>query len=187
MALLEVLKYPDPRLKKKSSPVEEVNEEIRKLISDMVETMGFENGIGLAATQVGVAKRVIVLDVPGERPEAGPEERRGDVKEEKGYRRGDNLIALINPVMVEASGEIRFEEGCLSVPGVTEEVKRASNVVVKGLDREGEEVEIKADGLLAVALQHEIDHIDGMLFIDRLSRLKRDIVKRKLRKAVGAL
>jgi peptide deformylase len=172
MALLEVLKYPDPRLKKKSSPVEEVNEEIRKLISDMVETMGFENGIGLAATQVGVAKRVIVLDVPGERPEAGPEERRGDVKEEKGYRRGDNLIALINPVMVEASGEIRFEEGCLSVPGVTEEVKRASNVVV---------------GLLAVALQHEIDHIDGMLFIDRLSRLKRDIVKRKLRKAVGAL
>jgi peptide deformylase len=183
MALLEVLKYPDPRLKTRASPVEGVNGEIMKLISDMVETMGFENGIGLAATQVGVAKRVIVLDVPDERPG----EQRGDVKEEIGYRRSGNLIALINPVMVEASGDTRFEEGCLSVPGVTAEVKRASNVVVKGLDREGREVEIKADGLFAVALQHEIDHIDGMLFIDRLSRLKRDIIKRKLKKAVGAL
>jgi peptide deformylase len=148
--------------------------------------MYFEKGIGLAATQVGVGRRVIVLDVPDQGSDEGPDEG-PEEKEEKGSRGNGNLIALVNPVMVEATGDVRFEEGCLSVPGVTAEVKRASNVVVKGLDREGVEVEIRAEGLLAVALQHEIDHIDGVLFIDRLTSLKRDIIRRKLKKAVGAL
>jgi peptide deformylase len=132
---------------------------------------------------VGVAKRVVVLDVP----ESVDNEGRDDIKEGGEHGRGENLIALVNPVVVEASGEIKFEEGCLSVPGMTAEVKRASRVVVKGLDGAGAEVTIRAEGLLAVAFQHEIDHIDGLLFIDRLSRIKKDIIKRKLKKAVGAL
>jgi peptide deformylase len=187
MALLEVLKYPDPRLAKRADEVigvdGGVDGEIKKLVSDMVDTMYFEKGVGLAATQVGSDKRVIVLDVP----EARRQERHGDITEDKGHKKGGNLIVLVNPVLVEASGELKYEEGCLSVPGVTSEVKRASSLVVRGLDLEGIELEIRAEGLLAVAIQHEMDHIDGKLFIDRLSRIKRDIIKRKLKKSVGAL
>ncbi|MBI5903037.1 MAG: peptide deformylase [Deltaproteobacteria bacterium] len=171
MALLNILKYPDPFLKTKAAPVQSIDLEVNKLISDMVETMALARGIGLAATQVGVGKRVVVLDVPGD----NDEERR---------ERGKNLIVLVNPEIVGSSGSITYDEGCLSVPGVTAEVERFSNVTVKALDREGALFEIKAEGLFAIAMQHEIDHLDGILFIDRLSRLKRELIKRKYKKAM---
>lgn len=171
MALLNILKYPDPFLKTKAAPVQSIDLEVKKLISDMVETMAMARGIGLAATQVGVGKRVIVLDVPGD----NDEERR---------ERGKNLVVLVNPEIVGSSGSITYDEGCLSVPGVTAEVERFSNVTVKALDREGALFEIKAEGLFAIAMQHEIDHLDGILFIDRLSRLKRELIKRKYKKAM---
>lgn len=170
MSLLNILKFPDPFLTTVAKPVEEVDEEVRTLIEDMAETMYQARGIGLAAVQVGVDRRVIVLDVP---------------TDEEGEReRGENLLALINPVVVSSEGSRKFEEGCLSVPGVTADVVRADHVVVEALDRDGNHVEISAEGLMATALQHEIDHLDGTLFIDRLSRLKRDYIKRKLRKAM---
>lgn len=181
--MLEVLKYPDPRLAKRAEEVEGEKDGLKKLVRDMVDTMYFMKGIGLAANQIGSDKRVIVLDVP----DARREEQRGETVEERGGEKGGNLIALVNPVLVEASGEIKHEEGCLSVPGVTSEVVRATRVVVRGQDTDGAEVEIRAEGLLAVALQHEIDHVDGKLFIDRLSRIKRDIIKRKLKKTVDVL
>ncbi|MBI5827042.1 MAG: peptide deformylase [Deltaproteobacteria bacterium] len=172
MALLNILKYPDPFLKTKAAPVQSIDLEVKKLISDMVETMAMARGIGLAATQVGVGKRVVVLNVPvGE----NDEERR---------ERGKNLVVLVNPEIVGSSGSITYDEGCLSVPGVTAEVERFSNVTVKALDRDGAPFEIKAEGLFAIALQHEIDHLDGILFIDRLSRLKRELIKRKYKKAM---
>ncbi len=171
MALLGILKYPDPFLKTMAKPVESVDAGVRALIGDMTETMYAARGIGLAATQVGVDKRVVVLDVPGD------EERR---------ERGKNLIALVNPEIIEASGSIKYEEGCLSVPGINADVERAARVRVRALNGEGAAIDIEAEGLFAIAIQHEIDHIDGILFIDRLSRLKRDIIKRKLKKALEA-
>lgn len=171
MSLLEILKYPDPFLSKRAEPVEEVTEEIQRLIDDMTDTMYHARGIGLAAVQVGVGKRVIVIDIP-----SGDDEER--VK-------GKNLLALINPEIRSSEGSTKFEEGCLSVPGVTADVIRADKVTVTALDRKGDPVKIDAEGLLAIALQHEIDHLDGTLFIDRLSRLKRDLIKRKLKKALS--
>lgn len=170
--VLEILKYPDPFLKTRAKPVEAVDDGTRKLIDDMVETMYKAKGIGLASVQVGADRRVIVLDVPGE----GEQER---VK-------GKNLIALVNPEIVSSGGVTVFDEGCLSVPGITADVERASSLKVRALDRAGDPVEIETDGLFAIALQHEIDHIDGILFIDRLSRLKREMIKRRIRKALEA-
>ena len=164
MALLEILKYPDPRLKEVSTPVEKVDGEIKKLVSDMLETMYDAPGIGLAAPQVNVLKRVIVLDV-------------GRLSEE-----GRHPLAFINPEIVSTEGETVFDEGCLSVPEYTAEVKRAEMIVVRGLNEKGEEVEVEAGGLLAIAIQHEIDHLDGILFVDRLGRIKRDIFRRKYAK-----
>lgn len=172
MAILEILKYPDPFLKTKASEVKSVDPSVKTLIADMIETMYHAKGIGLAAVQVGVGKRIIVLDVPDE----NVEER----------QKGKNLVALVNPRIIKTGGETKYEEGCLSVPGITADVVRASEVTVNALDREGRPVEIEASGLFAIALQHEIDHLDGVLFIDRLSRLKREIVKRKLKKAFEA-
>ena len=172
IALLEILKYPDPFLKTKAAPVETVDKSVKTLIAGMIETMYHARGIGLAAVQVGVDKRVIVLDVPDE----NVEER----------QKGKNLVALVNPEITRAEGETKYEEGCLSVPGITADVVRASEVTVKALDREGRPFTIDATGLFAIALQHEIDHLDGVLFIDRLSRLKKEIVKRKLKKAFEA-
>lgn len=166
MAVLEILKYPDPLLKKKALPVGTIDEGVEGLINNMVETMYAAKGIGLAANQVGVDKRIIVLDVP----------------EENGS--GKNLIVLINPEIVVSEGKTTYEEGCLSLPGFTAEVKRFLKVRVRGLDRWGKDVEIDGEGLLAIALQHEIDHLEGILFIDRLSRLKRDIIKRKIAKTL---
>ena len=166
MSIREILKYPDPFLKTKVGPVEEVDDDLRALIDDMFETMYAGKGIGLAATQVGVDKRVLVLDLPG------------DVEEGiEPYR-----FSLINPKITLAEGEFKFEEGCLSVPGVNAYVKRAFHIKLTALDYDGNPVEIDAEDILSVVLQHEIDHLDGILFIDRLSRLKRDIVKRRYRK-----
>lgn len=163
MAILEVLKYPDPRLSTSAQPVENINGDVVRLVDDMLETMYAAPGVGLAANQVGVLQRVIILDVDHENPQK-------------------NVYKLINPVITRSEGEILWEEGCLSVVDFTAEVRRAAQVEVVALDPDEKEVKIEADGLLAVALQHEIDHLDGKLFIDRISRLKRDLYTRKRRK-----
>lgn len=165
MAILNILKYPDPRLKEVSRPVEAIDDDILRLIEDMVETMYAAPGIGLAAPQVAVPKRVVVLDIDHEHP-------------------GKNLLKLINPEIRVAEGKAEWEEGCLSVIDFTAEVRRAANVEVVALDEKGQETIIEGDGLLAVALQHEIDHLDGKLFIDRISRLKRDLYTRRLKKTL---
>lgn len=169
MALLEILTYPDPRLAKKSTPVEAVDDTVRQLIDDMLETMYAADGVGLAAPQVGITKRLIVIDVDQKNDEEGkPLER--------------NPRAIVNPTITAKEGKIVWEEGCLSVPEYNDEVERAAKVVCEGLDRDGKPLRIEAEGLLAVCLQHEIDHLDGVLFVDRLSRLKQSMVKKKLQK-----
>ncbi len=164
MAILNILKYPDPVLKKKAEPVPEVTGDIHRLIDDMAETMYAAPGIGLAAPQIGRSVRVIVIDINSK------EEGKG------------GLISLINPDIIEHSGDIAWEEGCLSVPDYSADVRRFERVVVKGLDRNGREKIVVGEGLLSIALQHEIDHINGILFIDRLGPIRRDLIKRKLRK-----
>lgn len=164
MSILNIIKYPDPILKKKSEPVREITQEIQRLIDEMAETMYAAPGVGLAAPQVGRCLRVIVIDVNSK------EEQKRD------------LISLINPEIIERSGDIAWEEGCLSIPDYSADVKRAERVVVSGLDRDGKKRVIVGEELLSIVLQHEIDHLDGMLFIDRLGPIKRDLVKRRLRK-----
>jgi peptide deformylase len=168
MARLPILTAPDPRLKAKAKPVERVDEGVRQLMDDMLETMYVAPGIGLAAPQVGVSKRVIVLDLAKEGEPAAP-------------------LKLANPEIVWVSDEdVVFEEGCLSVPEHYAEVARPAAVRIRYLDYENEEREIEASGLLATCLQHEIDHLDGILFIDHLTALKRNIILRKLLKAKKA-
>jgi peptide deformylase len=152
-------------LKKTSVDIANIDGQVHQLAEDMVETMYAAPGVGLAAPQVGVAERLIVLDVDSENP-------------------GKNLLKLINPVIAERAGEIVWEEGCLSVVDYTAEVKRSAKVLVRAWTPDQKEIAIEAEDLLAVALQHEIDHLDGKLFIDRLSSLKRDLYKRKLKKAL---
>jgi peptide deformylase len=166
MAILHICTYPEEILRQRAEPITEIDEEVVELVDHMAETMYSAPGIGLAATQVGVAKQVLVVDIAPRRPES-------------------ELIVLINPEIVAAEGEVIFEEGCLSVPDYQAEVKRHEKITVRGLNLKGEEVEIEAEGLLAVVLQHEIDHLNGMLFIDRLSKLKRDLYKRKVRKQLA--
>ncbi len=166
MTILHICTYPEEILRQRAEPITEIDEEVVKLVDHMTETMYSAPGIGLAATQVGVAKQVLVVDIAPRRPES-------------------ELIVLINPEIVAAEGEVIFEEGCLSVPDYQAEVKRHDKITVRGLNLKGEEVEIEAEGLLAVVLQHEIDHLNGMLFIDRLSKLKRDLYKRKVRKQLA--
>lgn len=161
MAILDILCYPDPRLRNAAQPVERVDDDIRRLVDDMFETMYSAPGIGLAAIQVNVARRIIVVDVSEER---------------------DRPLCLINPEIVEATGEETMEEGCLSVPGYYDKVSRAERIRVRALDRDGRPLEMEADGLLAVCIQHEIDHLDGKLFVDYLSSLKRQRVRKKLEK-----
>lgn len=162
MALLSILKYPDPRLHKVAEPVREVNREIRKLVDDMAETMYAAPGIGLAATQVDVHQQVIVMDIS---------ETKNDLR------------VLINPEILEAAGEVECEEGCLSVPGVYEKVTRAEQIRVKALNRDGISFEFTASGLLAVCVQHEMDHLKGRVFVEYLSLLKQGRIVKKLRKA----
>ncbi len=162
MALLHILEFPDPRLRTVAKPVAEVDDGVRRLIDNMFETMYAAPGIGLAATQVDVHKRILVLDVSEDK--SAP-------------------LCLINPVIVDKSGSITADEGCLSVPEVYEPVERAELIRVRALDREGRPFELETSGLQAVCIQHELDHLDGKLFVDYLSVLKRQWLKKKFAKA----
>ena len=178
-----ILIAPDPLLKRVSEPVLEVTDEIRRLMDDMLETMYAAPGIGLAAIQIGVAKRVIVIDIG--KPKAGADEasQAGEGKEKKIEKEPDPQY-FVNPEIVWASDDlVMCEEGCLSVPDLYEEVERPAQVRVKFLDYHGKPQEIDCEGMLAVCIQHEMDHLEGVLFIDHLSRLKRDMMLKKLAKA----
>lgn len=167
MAIREIRLYPDLVLRKRAIPVEEVDEEIRRLIDDMAETMYAAPGVGLAAPQIGVLFRVIVVDPASK-------------------QHGSQLVSVVNPEIVWWDGSIIQEEGCLSIPDMTVEMERKERIQLTGLDRDGEEVDLQAEGLLAVSLQHEIEHLEGRLIVDSISRLKRDIYRRKMRKALSA-
>ncbi|MFH1601258.1 MAG: peptide deformylase [Pseudomonadota bacterium] len=161
MAKLPILEFPDPRLRTVAKPVELVDDALRSLVDDMFETMYAAPGIGLAATQVDVHQRLLVLDVSEDQ---------------------SRPMVFINPEILSAEGHQVYQEGCLSVPGIYADVKRANSVRVKALDRDGKEFEIEADGLLAVCIQHEMDHLAGKVFVDYLSPLKREQVRKKLAK-----
>jgi peptide deformylase len=161
MALLPILRYPDPRLQQRAAKVERVSDQIRKLIKDMADTMQAAPGVGLAATQVDVHLCVIVIDVSESR---------------------DQLRVFINPELIAVSGEADVEEGCLSVPGVYEKVRRAERVTVCALDAGGAPFTLEAEGLLAVCIQHEMDHLEGTVFVEKLSRLKQGRILARLRK-----
>jgi peptide deformylase len=161
MAIRQILHFPDPRLRKKADPIVEVNDEIRQLADDMLETMYAAPGIGLAANQINVQKRLIVIDISED---------------------NSSPMTFINPEIIEEHGQREHQEGCLSVPEEYEMVTRADTVTVKALNRDGEEFKIDADELLATCIQHEIDHLDGKLFVDYLSGLKRQRIKKRLAK-----
>ena len=163
MSRLEILHFPDPRLRRRAEPVNDVDDEVRRLIDDMLETMYEAPGIGLSAPQVNVSRRVVTIDVSQDR---------------------NTPVCLVNPEIRATGGETETEEGCLSVPGIYEIVKRPEWVRVSALDRDGNSREIEAEGLLAVCIQHEIDHLDGRLFVDYLSRLKRQRIRKKAEKAL---
>lgn len=161
MAKLKILEFPDPRLRTKATPVDAVDDGLRAFIDDMFETMYDAPGIGLAATQVDVHKRLLVTDVSADK---------------------DEPLVLINPEILQKDGVTVTDEGCLSVPGYYEEVERAEHIIVRFLDRDGAAIEMEAEGLLAVCIQHEIDHLDGKLFVDYLSEAKRQRIRKKLEK-----
>ena len=161
MALLPILRYPDPRLHKIAAKVEVVDDRIRKLIKDMADAMYAAPGVGLAATQVDIHKRVIIIDTSETR---------------------DRLNVFVNPEIVAASGEADCEDGCLSLPGIYEKVRRAQRITVRALDAAGEPYTLEAEGLLAVCIQHEMDHLDGKVFVEYLSRLKQNRILARLRK-----
>jgi peptide deformylase len=161
MALLPILQYPDPRLRKKALPVMMITDEITTLISDMIETMYDDHGVGLAATQVNAALQILVMDVTPAH---------------------DGPICLINPEIIAHEGTVDSEEGCLSVPGIFNTVKRHRWVHVRAIDRHGKPIEIKTEDYLSLCIQHEMDHLNGILFIDRLSSLKRQLAIKKLEK-----
>lgn len=161
MARMPILRYPDPRLYRKASAVGRVDDAVRKLVDDMAETMYSAPGIGLAATQVDVHKRVIVIDTSEAR---------------------DRLLVLINPEIFASEGTQFLDEGCLSLPGIYEPVERALTISVRAINREGDSFELEATELLSVCIQHEIDHLEGKVFVDYLSRLKRDRIRAKMQK-----
>lgn len=161
MSILTILEFPDERLRKKAAVVQTIDDKLKKLVDDMLETMYVSHGVGLAATQVDVHQRVVVIDV----------------SEQK-----DTPVCLINPEILEKDGVEESEEGCLSVPGFFEKVKRAEHIKVKALNREGQPFEFEAGDLLAVCVQHEMDHLNGKLFVDYISPLKRQRIKKKLQK-----
>ncbi|HKN01663.1 MAG TPA: peptide deformylase [Candidatus Binataceae bacterium] len=165
MALLRIRKFPDDALKRPAKPVENITGDLNSLIDSMAQTMYAAPGVGLAAPQVGESKRIVVLDTDHDEP-------------------GKHLLKLINPRVVEAEGKVIWEEGCLSVIDYSAEVERAAKVLVRAWTPDEEEIEIEAEDLLAVALQHEIDHLDGKLFIDRISRIKRELYRRRLKKLI---
>jgi len=161
MAILEILVYPDERLRTVAKPVETVDDSVRQLVKDMIETMYDANGIGLAATQINVHQQIIVMDLSEER---------------------NQPRVLINPRIIEQDGEQIYDEGCLSVPEYYAPVKRAESIKITALDEQGEIYQLEADGLLAVCIQHEMDHLAGKVFVDYLSRLKQDRIKKKFLK-----
>ncbi|MDC0682046.1 MULTISPECIES: peptide deformylase [Sorangium] len=163
MAIRTILHYPDPRLRQKAQPVGDITPEITKLIDDMAETMYAAPGVGLAATQIGEPHRVFLVDIAADNEPS-------------------NLLVFINPEIVRQEGQLTGPEGCLSFPGISEDIKRAERVTVRARGRDGATFEIAADGLLAVAVQHELDHLDGVLMIDRMGTLKKRIVQRKMQK-----
>ncbi len=163
MSVLEILKYPHPTLRKRSETVALIDDDVRSLIRDMRETMYASGGIGLAACQVGISRKVIVLDVSPMNPE-------------------QSFFALINPEVISEEGETEHEEGCLSVPDYQEKIRRSEKVCVRGFSPEGKEIKVEGDGILAIALQHEIDHTNGFLILDRVSRLKRELYRNRLKK-----
>ena len=164
MAVLEIMTYPNATLTRRSEEVEKVDGKIKKLISDMVDTMYANEGVGLAAPQVGVSKRVIVVDA---RP----------------FDPSTSLICMVNPEVVSEGGEVLHEEGCLSVPECVEGIKRREWIKIRGLDERGRDIEVEGKGMLAIVLQHEIDHLNGRVVLDRMSRIKRDLYKKRLQKA----
>lgn len=167
MAVYEIHKYGDPILKQKAEPVTEFNEDLEKMMGDMLETMYSANGLGLAATQVGILKRVIVIDI--------------------GTRESPKVLRLANPEILELSREKQeFEEGCLSFPGITEKIYRPAKVRVKARDSHGNEITVEGEGLASVALQHEIDHLNGVVFINRMSAVKRMLLSKQLRELKNA-
>ena len=161
MALLEILHFPDPRLRLRAKPVAQVDDQVRQAVRDMFETMYNAPGIGLAATQVNIQQQIIVIDISEDKSEP---------------------ICLINPEILKSEGSEETQEGCLSVPGFYENVKRSERITVRAVDEQGKSVKIEADGLLAVCIQHEMDHLNGKLFVDYLSPLKRQRIKKKLLK-----
>lgn len=167
MALLEIKTYPDKVLREPAVLVNNISEEIQQLIDDMIDTMYAAPGIGLAAPQVGVSKRVIVIDIRHKEEIKIP------------------VLAMINPEIVLSEGDLNSEEGCLSIPGYTANVKRAENVTVQGLNRKGKAIKIECSDLLAISLQHEIDHLNGILLIDRISPIKREFFKKRFKKALA--
>ncbi len=162
MAILTILQHPDPRLRQKAPPVEQIDERLQKLIDDMFDTMYDAPGVGLAATQVGVMQRLAVMDC--------------------GSKEAPEPMVIINPEVLQADDQQAMEEGCLSIPETSEKVMRFNHLRMRALDRDGNSFELQADGLLAQAIQHEIDHLDGKLYIDYLSRLKRERINKKLKK-----
>lgn len=176
MSVRKIVVWPDPALAEVAKPVTVFDAALKTLVDDMFETMYKARGIGLAATQIAVAQRVIVIDLdPRGEAKTDP-----DVQAELDSWGFSGPLAVINPEIVSAEGDITWNEGCLSVPGITDNVKRREHVVIRAFDRNGEQFELDAHGLFAVCLQHEIDHLNGKMFIDYLSRLKRDVIKRKM-------
>jgi peptide deformylase len=167
MAIRTILHYPDKRLRDPGKPVTDFGPDFQKLVDDMAETMYAAPGVGLAATQIGEAKRLFLIDVA-----TGDDEP-------------SDLRVFVNPEIVERNGEVRWEEGCLSFPGVHEEIDRAERVKVRAQDRDGKPFELEADGLLAIAIQHENDHLDGKLMVDHLGLIKRRLVHRQMVKRAG--
>lgn len=167
MALLEIRKYPEKILKKKTTPIENIDSDTQQLIENMLDTMHAARGIGLAANQVGILKRLCVVDTSQE-------------------NENNSIIVLINPLIIEKEGSIESSEGCLSIPGCSTGIKRAERVYVSGLDRNGKPINIEGTGLLARALQHEIDHLDGLLIFDRMSPIKREFFKRRYKKLLSS-
>lgn len=163
----EILVWPHPTLKKKAEPVTVVDDGVRQLIKDLFESMYAADGVGLAAPQIGVLKNVIVLDTTPRQPEAKP-------------------LAMVNPEILTYEGKIEYKEGCLSIPGEAEEVDRAAKVTVRYLDEQGAEQTIACEGLLAIAVQHETDHLKGTMFVDHISSLKRELIRKRMKKLQAA-
>ncbi|MCP4501104.1 MAG: peptide deformylase [Deltaproteobacteria bacterium] len=170
MALLDILIWPDSRLLQKSLPVESVDDEMRELVDEMLETMYDADGVGLAAPQVGILKRLVVVDIHGSEEDAPS---------------GRDPLVLVNPRFENVEGELEWEEGCLSVPGETGMVTRSAKVTCVYEDLDGNEQRLEAEGLKAVALQHECDHLDGKLFVDYIGRMKRTVIRRKMLKLIA--